>query len=113
MPNLEEHCKHSKDRYGVEGRDIHSWMDEPSIKFTGSHRQYRHDKEGLESVKDTFGEKYGRSVAGNIAMDHIDLDKKESNKKLEEKTMAFLQRKSLKIPSIKRKKKKIEESKEH
>jgi hypothetical protein len=106
MPNLEEHCKHSKDRYGVEGRDIHSWMDEPSIKFTGSHRQYRHDKEGLESVKDTFGEKYGRSVAGNIAMDHIDLDKKESNKKLEEKNDGILAEKEPKNSEYKEKKEK-------
>ena len=29
MPNHEEHCLHSEQRYGVRGDDIHAWMDEP------------------------------------------------------------------------------------
>jgi hypothetical protein len=109
MPSLEEHCKHSKDRYGVEGRDIHSWMDEPVVKFMGSHRQYRHNKEAIEAVKDIFGEKYGRRLAGDIATDHIDFDKKESNRKSKEKHDAITAKKEpygLKNPEYEEKKEK-------
>lgn len=74
MPNLEEHCLKTMKRYGVEGRDIHSWMDEPSREYAGSHRQFRHDSETIRLVGDLFGKTYGKSLAENIALDHIMAD---------------------------------------
>lgn len=50
MPDLEEHCKHTYKRYGIEGRDIHQWMDDPSRKYSGKHRQFRHDTETIKLV---------------------------------------------------------------
>ena len=66
MPNLEEHCKHSLKRYGVEGRDIHSWLDEPSRHYAGIHREFRHDEKTTILVGKTFGEIYGEDKAQAI-----------------------------------------------
>lgn len=84
MPNLEEHCKHSQKRYGIEGRDIHQWLDKPSRKYTRGHRQFRHDTETIKLVGEIFGQKYGREMAENITLDHITLDHKEEIKQRKE-----------------------------
>jgi hypothetical protein len=81
MPNLEEHCKNTLKHYGVEGRDIHAWLDEPSKQYAGTHRQFRHDTETIKLVGEVFGKKYGKSIAENIALDHIMLDHEEEIKK--------------------------------
>jgi len=81
MPNLEEHCNHSKDRYSVEGRDIHIWLDEPCRIYAGNHRILRHDIETIELVGKIFGDKYGVTLAKNIASDHIYLDRIEKKEK--------------------------------
>ena len=81
MPNFEEHCQRTLKRYGVEGRDIHSWLDEPSKEYAGSHRQFRHDTETVRLVGELFGKAYGKSVAENIALDHIMADHEEEIKK--------------------------------
>jgi len=74
MPNLEEHCRRTLQRYKVEGRDIHSWIDNPSRKYAGSHRQFRHDTETIKLVGQLFGKNYGEELARNIALDHIMAD---------------------------------------
>jgi hypothetical protein len=45
MPNLEEHCKRILKRYGVEGKEIPSWIDEPSTILATEHRIVMHDLE--------------------------------------------------------------------
>jgi hypothetical protein len=86
MPNLEEHCKHTFERYDVEGRDIHQWLDEPSRKYAGRHREFRHDSETVKLAGDLFGKKYGRTLAENIVLDHIMLDHKEEIQRRDEKS---------------------------
>jgi uncharacterized Zn finger protein (UPF0148 family) len=80
MPNLDEHCKHCLARYGVEGRDIHQWLDEPSKEYASSHRQFRHDTESVKLVGELFSKNYGRSLAESIALDHIMADHEEEIK---------------------------------
>jgi hypothetical protein len=83
MPNHEEHCLHSLKRYGVRGDDIHTWIDEPSYLFGSSHRDERHDpKRDMPIVIRMFGQKYGYDVAWHIFLDHVLLDRQESNLKL-------------------------------
>jgi ABC-type multidrug transport system fused ATPase/permease subunit len=78
MPNHEDHCRHSEQRYGVRGDDIHSWMDELSFTLGRSHRDFRHNpNRDLPMVIRTFGGKYGDDVAREIFLDHITLDNKE------------------------------------
>jgi hypothetical protein len=77
MPNHEEHCLHSEERYGIRGDDIHAWMDEPSQIAGGGHRRYRHDLDSLPIAIRMFGEKYGNETVKNIFLDHLKLDSEE------------------------------------
>lgn len=83
MPSLEEHCKHSGKRYGVAGRDIHSWIDEPSQIAGGSHREFRHDLASLHIAIRIFESKYGAEMVENIFLDHLRADSKELREKKE------------------------------
>jgi hypothetical protein len=83
MPNLEEHCQHSERRYGVKGEDIHSWMDEPSQVAGGSHREYRHDLNSLQTAIQLFGKQYGAEMVENIFLDHLKADSAENRKRVE------------------------------
>ncbi len=94
MPNLEEHCTNTLKRYGKEGREIHRWLDEPSRKYTGNHRQFRHDTKTIKLAGKIFGEIFGQQMAENIALDHIMLDHKEgierrSEEKLKQNRRGF------------------------
>jgi len=84
MPCHEEHCQHSLKRYGIRADDIHTWIDQPSKKWQGSHRQFRHDTEAVTLAGDVFGKKYGRELAQNIALDHIMVDHEEEIKQKNE-----------------------------
>jgi hypothetical protein len=74
MPNHEEHCEQSLNRYGKNFSELHTWMDEPSFVLGTSHRIYRHDpyRTPLEAKK-LFGEN-----ADHACLDHIYLDKLKS-----------------------------------
>jgi len=69
MPSLTEHCMFTKKRYGVTGRDIHKWMDEPVKLYGPNHRMVRHDK--YQELPFSFIEKYGNELAYNIMLDHL------------------------------------------
>lgn len=80
MPNIEEHCKHTKDLYGIEGREIHTWMDEPCKIFAGSHRRVRHDVSGIKDGSRIFVEKFSSEDIERVMIDHILLDAKDIKK---------------------------------
>jgi len=81
MPNFEEHCQHSFRKYGYRGEEIHRFLDKPSRKYGSSHREFRHDSETVKLCGKMFGEVYGsRTVAENIALEHIMLDHEEEIK---------------------------------
>lgn len=86
MPNLEEHCKHCLDLFGVEGREIHKYIDQPSKYYGGSHRVLRHDKDTAIAIGKMFGKNYGEGVEGQIIAQgiffaHVFLDADASKKK--------------------------------
>src|SRR5208283_5650004 len=83
MPSHEEHCKHSFERYGVRGDDIHTWIDEPCRIYGVSHRKVRHGLDDLDIAVKTFGAKYGDDMVRNIYLDHQFLDSKEKSVKQE------------------------------
>lgn len=72
MPSHKEHCKYTKETYGVEASDIHSWMDEPFIINGESYKEERHDP--LQEIPEVFINKYGYYLAWNIMIDHIMFD---------------------------------------
>jgi len=82
MPDHETHCLHSLKRYGVRGDEIHTWIDEPSQFFAGSHRQFRHDFETINEAVKVFGIKYGDEMVRNIVLDHWKLDSEGNQNKM-------------------------------
>ena len=60
MPNVDTHCKISKERtQGNEFRELHEWMDEPQKYFGINHRLERHSLTDVykDYVEKTFGGK--------------------------------------------------------
>lgn len=89
MPCLEEHCRHTKERYGYEFREIHSWMDE-TVKMKGpNHREDRHDPfKTPEKAKEIFWEQVPseyRKFIPDAVLDHIRLDYEEESNSEEDK----------------------------
>ena len=74
MPNLRVHCLLTEQRYGVTGRDIHKWMDEPVKLYGPTHRIVRHNK--YQELPQQFIEQYGAELAYNIMLDHLLADEK-------------------------------------
>ncbi len=84
MPNHEEHCQHSFQRYGVRGDEIHAWMDEPSSVAGTSHRDFRHDLSSLPTAIQLFGKAYGAEMVENIFLDHLKADSEEHRRREQE-----------------------------
>jgi hypothetical protein len=87
MPNLEEHCNDTHNRYGYDFRDIHKWMDEPSMISGSKHRIIRHDpfKTPQEAEK-IFWDKVPVDQRQNIkhaVVDHIKLDIERTSLKIQ------------------------------
>lgn len=75
MPNNEEHAQHCYNRYGIHARDLHHWMDEPSLMYGVNHRRFRHNP---DYPPKWAVEKYGYETAQNVMLDHIYLDRKRT-----------------------------------
>ncbi|MGD6852476.1 MAG: hypothetical protein ACQCN6_10505 [Candidatus Bathyarchaeia archaeon] len=74
MPDNEIHCKHTLENYGIDGKEIHIWIDEPCKIYGSSHRQVRHNVEGIKDAVRIFGAKYGEEIVKKVMIDHILLD---------------------------------------
>lgn len=83
MPNIEEHCSHTKMRYGVTGESVHRWIDEPVRLVGPTHREYRHVLN--QEIPAFLVEEYGRDLARNIMLDHLTLDKESTIAKINNK----------------------------
>ena len=91
MPNHEEHCNDSFNRYGYNFSEIHRWMDEPCRIAGSSHRQFRHNpyetpKEAEQIFMDKIPDQY-KSQIKHVILDHIKLDKAYTESK---KDLKFL-----------------------
>lgn len=82
MKTCEEHCEHTRKRYGISGREIHEWMDSP-VKVVGAlHRKFRHDiKKDLPAAHAIFDRYYGPTMVENIFLDHLIADSPKKNRK--------------------------------
>ena len=72
MPNNKIHRIFTRRKYGVDGGDIHRWMDEPSQYLGPAHRILRHEYSLW--IPNVFIEKFGLSLAQAIVRSHIWLD---------------------------------------
>jgi hypothetical protein len=71
MPPFEEHCRQSREQFGVDHAEVHLWLDEfagtPEYGFR--HRRKRHHETGIRQVTELFGED-----AAQVARQHIIAD---------------------------------------
>ncbi len=58
MAHWKEHVRHCKIILGKGYDVVHRWLDEMSVKTFPSkyHRVYRHNEEGLQEIKEKWGE---------------------------------------------------------
>jgi hypothetical protein len=73
MPPNRIHGIFTSLRYGVSGKDLHTWIDRPSEIFGKEHRIYRHDYSMW--IPQKFVNRYGLKLARAIVRSHIWLDK--------------------------------------
>lgn len=67
MPDFEEHCKLSEERYGKKFEHVHRWMDAPAKLLGYKHRMHRHDLGKTPSIVEKI---WGPSEA-QVCVDHI------------------------------------------
>jgi len=77
MVDNKKHCQSCLQKYGIDGKDIHDWMDEPSYVYREKHRHFRHNLK--QEIPICFINKYGKELSRNVILDHIILDSKIKN----------------------------------
>lgn len=70
MASLTEHCQDCLKQLGHEFKEVHLWLDE-YFKYdqTIKHRILRHHKEGVEEVRQRWGDQAARAAELHIIMD--------------------------------------------
>lgn len=81
MPSLKVHCYLSKKRIGTPFSELHTWIDEPHLKYEKEHRSKRHslsNEKDMEYVKEKWGGLGVVEWAFHIAVDHLEASYKWS-----------------------------------
>jgi hypothetical protein len=69
MPDLKTHCEDCLRELGEEFRFVHEWLDE-LFKYAGSeHREYRHNRRGIEEIRRKWGDRAARAAESHIRND--------------------------------------------
>ena len=69
MSILKDHCEDCLKELGEDFRFVHEWLDE-LFKYTGpDHREYRHNRKGIEEVRRRWGDRAARAAAIHIKRD--------------------------------------------
>lgn len=71
---IKDHCKECKEKLGDEFYEIHKWLDEltlmyPVEKYNDYHRQFRHNKEGVEYIRMLWGDEAAKAAELHILAD--------------------------------------------
>lgn len=72
MPHHETHCTISKERFGEDGAEFHTWLDQYA-KYGYRHRQVLHNREGVVAVQ-LFGEMARCHIEQHIRDDYDGTD---------------------------------------
>lgn len=69
MPKFEKHCQDSIEKFGESFEEVHLWLDEFFEEQGSKHRDVRHHENGVEEIREKWGEK-----AAEAAILHIQAD---------------------------------------
>lgn len=65
---INEHEEISLKMFGSEFTEVHLWLDEFCLQIV-NHRPYRHNKRGIEYIKEKYGEQAARAAHQHIIDD--------------------------------------------
>jgi len=89
MSSIQQHCRECKKEMGTPWMKVHEWLDE-FAKEQGApkHRRMRHHKEGVEEVRDMWGDEAAKAAEIHIRRDLFfygnDIPSKDEYDKVEE-----------------------------
>jgi len=63
---LDRHMLRAKTLFGIDGKEVHEWLDEFALLYGANHRVYRHNWRGVQHVQKCWGD-----IAAKIAIQHI------------------------------------------
>ncbi len=72
MSSRKEHCQDCIDKLGKPFEEVHKWLDEKSCyngKLNINHRRYRHHNEGVEQIRNMYGDDAAKAAELHIILD--------------------------------------------
>jgi len=67
----EEHCKECLEKLGNEWGKVHKWLDAMASEYgLEYHRKVRHHKQGIEKVREMWGDEAAKAAELHIASDY-------------------------------------------
>ncbi len=74
MAKIETHEKDCIDRLGEPFTEVHLWLDAfaekyPPKIFDDQHRKYRHNKKGVEEIRDMWGDRAAEAAVLHLCRD--------------------------------------------
>ena len=73
MPSYDEHCKASKSLLGEDFGYVHKFLDEFFLSMGPKHRKFRHHNQGIEQVREKWGDRAAEAAELHITMDLCNL----------------------------------------
>jgi hypothetical protein len=72
MASRKAHCKETLEKLGAEFDEVHSWIDGLACidgQLNINHRRWRHHEEGVEEVREMFGDEAAKAAEIHIIRD--------------------------------------------
>lgn len=75
MSSWDEHCLECEKQLGKPFKEVHMFLDQWHSKFGGRHRFILHHAEGVEKVREKFGDEAVKAAELHIMMDCLHIPK--------------------------------------
>ena len=69
MASRQEHCKDCLNELGDEFGYVHDYLDELFVKLGPKHRSVRHHMEGIEEIRQKWGDEAGKAAEIHVRKD--------------------------------------------
>jgi len=67
--HINNHCKETLKKLGKEFRYVHEWIDGMVLMHGPMHRRIRHHKEGIEEIRELFGNEAAEAAELHVLAD--------------------------------------------
>lgn len=69
MPSFAKHCSECEDKLGCGYDYVHKWLDAYAATHFPQHRHFRHHEEGVEEVRQMWGDMAAKAAKTHIMSD--------------------------------------------